>query len=305
MDIRQLEAFLAVVDHGSFSAAAAAMFTVQSNVSTHVARLERELGTTLLDRRERTLTAAGRAVEAKAREIVASLESIPDDLAALEDRTIGHVACGTTPSVGLWILPPALASATELLPDVTISFVEGQSDDLVQRVLGGSLDLAITTGVADPEVERTPLFDEDIVAVVAGNHRLAQANQLVMRDLVDETVLLPRADNPLHRHIAQELERAGLRLPATLEVGSSALVTAMAGAGLGVAVVPATAALSTAAAAPVAATKQFAIADLAPRQVAITTRSGTRASRALAAFSELLESTARARAVEMPGCEAA
>ena len=48
MDLRQLQAFLAVVDHGSFSAAADALFTVQSNVSAHVARLEGELDVKLL-----------------------------------------------------------------------------------------------------------------------------------------------------------------------------------------------------------------------------------------------------------------
>ena len=70
MDLRQLRSFLAVIDNGSFSAAATALFTVQSNVSTHVARLELELGTMLLDRRTRKLTAAGSAVELRSREIV-------------------------------------------------------------------------------------------------------------------------------------------------------------------------------------------------------------------------------------------
>ena len=50
MDLRQLNALLAVADKGSFSGAARALHTVQSNVSTHVARLERELGATLVDR---------------------------------------------------------------------------------------------------------------------------------------------------------------------------------------------------------------------------------------------------------------
>ena len=50
MDLRQLNALLAVAEHGGFSAAARALHTVQSNVSTHVARLEKELGATLIDR---------------------------------------------------------------------------------------------------------------------------------------------------------------------------------------------------------------------------------------------------------------
>ena len=67
MDLRQLNALLAVAEHGSFSAAARALHTVQSNVSTHVARLERELGATLIDRSSGTLTEEGNAVVARAR----------------------------------------------------------------------------------------------------------------------------------------------------------------------------------------------------------------------------------------------
>ena len=50
MDVRQLSALVAIADHGTFSAAARALFTVQSNVSSHIARLEKELGVTLVDR---------------------------------------------------------------------------------------------------------------------------------------------------------------------------------------------------------------------------------------------------------------
>ena len=50
MDLRQLTTLVAIADHGSFSAAARALYTVQSNVSGHIARLERELGVTLVDR---------------------------------------------------------------------------------------------------------------------------------------------------------------------------------------------------------------------------------------------------------------
>ena len=62
MDRKQLRALLAVADHRSFSAAARSLHTVQSNVSTHVARLERELGVTLIDRASNEPTDEGRVV---------------------------------------------------------------------------------------------------------------------------------------------------------------------------------------------------------------------------------------------------
>src|SRR3954468_17327660 len=76
MDLRQLAALAAIADHGSFSAAAKALFTVQSNVSAHVARLERELGVTLVDRSRGCLTEEGEVVVARARAVLNDLNAI-------------------------------------------------------------------------------------------------------------------------------------------------------------------------------------------------------------------------------------
>ena len=85
---------------------------------------------------------------------------------------------------------------------------------------------------------------------------------------------------------------------AGLEVGSSALVSAMAAAGLGVALVPATVVLNV----PELHGVRLAIADLAPREVALTTRAGQAPSAATAVVAEIVARTARAAAESMPGC---
>src|SRR5216683_2251972 len=85
MDLRQLAALVAVAEHRSFSAAADALHTVQSNVSTHVARLEKELGVQLVDRQSGQLTDEGQAVVDRARRIAAELDALVSDVAALRD----------------------------------------------------------------------------------------------------------------------------------------------------------------------------------------------------------------------------
>jgi len=82
MDLRQLRALVAVADHASFSAAARSLHTVQSNVSTHIARLERELGVILVERSTGKLTVEGEAVVERARRIEAELQAIDADLAS-------------------------------------------------------------------------------------------------------------------------------------------------------------------------------------------------------------------------------
>ena len=95
MDLRQLTHLLAVAEHGSFSAAARSLHTVQSNVSTHVARLERELDTVLIDRRSMLPTAEGEAVIERAQRIRAELQALQDDQAerpAIKFGPIGRLS---------------------------------------------------------------------------------------------------------------------------------------------------------------------------------------------------------------------
>src|SRR5947207_2313280 len=82
MDLRQLNALLAVADQGSFTAAADTLDTVQSNVSAHIARLEREVGAVLVDRSTGQLTEEGGAVAARARRVSVELEAVNGDVAA-------------------------------------------------------------------------------------------------------------------------------------------------------------------------------------------------------------------------------
>ncbi len=299
MELRQLQSFLAVVDHGSFSAAAKALFTVQSNVSAHVAKLEAELDALLLDRRTRQLTPAGQIVEARTREIMRQLAAVSDDLASIENRIIGEVVCGTTPSIGLWLIPPTLARAAGELPEVSISVIEAHSGTLVQQLLAGDVDLAITTGTSDPELRSMPLFTEEIVAVLSTDHPFAAKSELTLHDLAQTKLLLPLQDNPLYGHIARAFDENSVPLRSRLQVGSSALVHAMATAHVGVALIPATAAHDRDGADCVIK----AIVDMPPRRVALTTRSATNPTRALAAVAAIIEETAHAASISMPGCQ--
>src|ERR1700681_1241393 len=105
MDVRQLSALLAVDEHGGFSAAADALHTVQSNVSSHVARLERELGVILVDRHAGRLTEEGQVVVAGARRIAGELDGVVADLAALRDEIVGTVRLGMIGTTARWFVP--------------------------------------------------------------------------------------------------------------------------------------------------------------------------------------------------------
>ena len=118
MDLRQLNALLTVAEHRSFSAAARALHTVQSNVSTHVARLESELGSQLIDRSRGELTAEGEIVADRARRILGELRSIELHTAArvcreeasASQKAVEHTASQDTSLVARRPLRPHAAA---------------------------------------------------------------------------------------------------------------------------------------------------------------------------------------------------
>src|SRR4051812_7189654 len=180
MDLRQLNAVVAVADFGSFSAAADALHTVQSNVSTHVARLERELGVTLIDRSDGCrLTEEGQAVVERSRRISAELDALVSDVAALRHEVVGSVRIGMIGTTARWLVPQLLPVMSELHPKVHLIVVDATSPSLEPRLTSGSLDLAVVNLPADPtqrpytpgdELVAQHLFDEDLLLVVPKSH---------------------------------------------------------------------------------------------------------------------------------------
>lgn len=297
MDLKQLEALIAVVDHGSFSAAADALFTVQSNVSAHIAKLEADVDAALIDRRTKTLTPAGQAVTTRARAILRAIGDISDDLASLEDRVIGEVACGVTPAVGPRLLPDALVTARRRYPEVSVTIVEGQSENLSNQVSTDRIDLAIVTGEIDSRFDSTPLFTEQIVAMASPDHRLAAKDRVGIADLAGAELILPLADNPLRGHVIRAFASAGVEPRVGFDVGSSPLAAAMARAGVGVAIVPAGVEVLL----DPSGTWRAPVVDMAPRPVALITRAKWPPRRAVAAFADVVIASARSAAASIPG----
>src|SRR5579862_5749797 len=162
MDLRQLNALVAVADRGGFSAAADALHTVQSNVSAHVARLEHELGATLFDRSAGRLTEEGETVVARARRVQAELDGLVADVVALRSDIQGECRVGLIGTTAQWLVPRLLRLMGDRHPLVHLVIVDATSTSLAPRLVAGALDLAVVNlPVPEPELVSEPLFDED------------------------------------------------------------------------------------------------------------------------------------------------
>jgi DNA-binding transcriptional LysR family regulator len=244
MDLRQLQAFLAVVDHGGFTAAARATHTVQSNVSTHVARLERELDAMLIDRATGRPTQEGEAVLLRVRRIQNELASLESDVSSLRGSPRGVVRVGIIGTTARWLAPILADDLARTAPEIQLVVADGTTRSLTLRVLDGELDLGVVAlPVDDAEVTTSPLFHEDHIVVGPKDHPLVRSGVgVTLADLARYPLLLAAPGTPFRREVEDTFRNAGLRIKARMEVDGLRLLASLAFQGFGVSIVPATAA---------------------------------------------------------------
>ncbi len=244
MDLRQLQAFLAVVEHGGFTAAARATHTVQSNISTHVARLERELEATLIDRSTGRPTEEGDAVLTRVRRIQTELASLQADVSSLRGSPRGTVRIGIIGTTARWLTPLLVETLAVESPDIQLVVTDGTTRSLELRLLDGELDFGLVSlPVEDPEIRTTALFDEDHVVVGPDDHPLAKIQgEVDLAELAKHKLLLAAPGTPFRQEVDETFRAKGLRAHPKLEVDGLRLLASLAFQGFGVAIVPATAA---------------------------------------------------------------
>jgi DNA-binding transcriptional LysR family regulator len=270
MNLHHLQALVGIADHGGFSAAAEAMGTVQSNVSAHVARLEKELGTPLVDRSTGKLTEEGEIVVARTRRMLIELDAMVADVAAMRQEVAGPVRAGMIGTTGRWLVPVLFAFLRDRLPLVQMTVADGTSANLEPRVSSGQLDFAVVAlPVGGDELIATPLFDEDLMLVVREDHPLASATvPLPLHALKELELLLPIPNTALRDDIDLALRRAGVALKPAIELDGIRMIASLTFDGYGPSILPATAV-------PIHMRSQFKLLPLAGlprRQVGVALR---------------------------------
>ena len=241
MDLRQLAALVAIADQGSFSGAAASLHTVQSNVSGHIKRLERELGTTLVDRQTGQLTEEGKAVEGRARAVQAELEAVTADLAALHEQVVGSVRLGMIATTARWLVSLLLNRLAVTHPGVRLVTTEATSSALGLLLASGGLDCAVVNlPLNSPDLKLRPLFDEDIVLLASKDHALATHDHLHVKDLEGFELLLPAPHTGFREELDQAARHAGASLRSSADIDGLRLLSFLTFQGYGPALLPAT-----------------------------------------------------------------
>ena len=243
MDLRQLAALVAVSETGSFSGAARSLHTVQSNISTHIAHLERELGAPLVDRRSGELTPEGKIALQRARHVQQELDALRDDVAALGAEVVGSVRLGCIGTVARWLIPLVLENLSAAHPKVRVVVVDATTSSLVPQLIAGDIDLAVLSiPTLDNDLVDEALFEEDRIVIAPDQHPLAQLTRVSIADLAAYELLLGPPGTAFRDELDAEATRAGVVLRPQAEVDGLRLIATLAFQGYGAAIVPATAA---------------------------------------------------------------
>ena len=298
MDLRQLGHLIAVAEHRSFSAAARALHTVQSNVSTHVAKLEKELGVVLIDRHSMQPTAEGKAVLDRARRIRSELQAIGDDIESMRHEVSGEVRIGCIGTTGRWMATPLLNELDERFPLLRPVLVDATTTSLTPRVLNGDLDMAVVNApVVEAGLESEPLFDEERIIVAPADHPLADRETIDVADLAEYPVMLTPRGTTFRDAIDQELAAAGVRLTAAAEVDGLRLLASLAYQGYAPALLPA----STVSGYPSGDWSLVHVEGLARRSVGLVRNRRTTPSMPIRAAREVVLNVIREIAPRQPG----
>ncbi len=227
MELRDLNYFLACVEHRSVTAAARAIHVAQPTLSHALGRLEREVGVRLLDRRPRDdlrPTAAGRLLLARAQDALAAVTGFAADLAALQGLARGELMVASIQSLNATLLPAPIARFVARYPGVALGVRTHPAEAIAQAVRHGGEEIGFVAG-APPEtltgLSVRRLYQERFVAIIHKSDPLARRRKIAMAALRERALALVPAGTYTATVVHSACERAGFvpRVAVTLDSG--------------------------------------------------------------------------------------
>lgn len=225
MEIGQLRTFLAVLDHGGFSRAAAALKLTQPTVSFHIKSLEESLGVRLLDRsggRVRA-TSAGETLARYAKQIDGLCSEALVKIRLSEDLEAGHLQVAASTIPGEYLLPPLLGEFRRKHPMVRIKMRVSDSEEAISALLSEEYEVAfVGSRAADRRVLYAPFADDEIVVVGPKPNPFAPKGSLTAAELAKAPLVFREQGSGTRRSLGAFAEKHALA--GTLEMGSTEAV---------------------------------------------------------------------------------
>jgi LysR family nitrogen assimilation transcriptional regulator len=237
MNLDQLETFIHVAEHGSFSKAALVLGVAQPSLSRQVRALEIELREPLLLRHGRgvQLTETGRRLLDHCHGILHLVTQAKEDLAARRNEPVGHISIAMTPTLARIHTLPLIRAFRKEMPKARLAIVEGFSTHLTEWLTSGRADVGLLHNPEPlPSLEIKPLREGRLCLVSLATE--APGGPVPLRQLGKYPLVMPARGNTFRRLVESAVAMAGVQLSVEWEVSSIPAILDLVAAGVGHAV---------------------------------------------------------------------
>ncbi len=240
MDFGQVEAFLQVATHRSFSRSAEVLQLTQPSITARIQALERELGEELFERSGRgvRLTDAGNAFRPYAERILQTLQEGRDAVEDVRNVQLGSLRLGSALTISTYVLPKILRSFYQRYPGVDVVIRTGRSEQVLNMLLSDEVQVGLVRSLANVEVETIHIYDDEIVLVCYPAHPFATTGKTTVAAASSEPIVLFDRGSSYYGLINGFFREAGVIPNVAMELDSLEATKRMVEEGLGIALVP-------------------------------------------------------------------
>ena len=197
MDFDQLETFLEVARHTSFSKAAEKRFRTQPAISSQIRALEDEVGAKLFDRSggKVSLTAAGKAFQKYVEETLEARKVMLTTIGEMERVPKGEIVVGANEATCLHVLPEVFAEFKKQYPEVNVGIQRAERGKILESIIDNSVDFGVVSiPVTDNRLTVVQIHRDELVVIAAPNHPLSKlkSKSAAISDVVKFPLLLPK-----------------------------------------------------------------------------------------------------------------
>jgi DNA-binding transcriptional LysR family regulator len=223
MELRDIEYFATIAEHGHLGRAAEALGLSQPALSKSLRRLEKAMQAKLVTRTPKgvELTAEGSTLLSHVRPLRLSLQDVTRNIAELSQGRSGHLRLGSSPGAADFLLPTAFGMLLSGTPNVTVAVTMESEPVMVAALRDGQLDLIVTRLAVPPyeNIIQEHLYDDDFVVYASTAHRLAKVRHVKIADLAQEGWAFPAIDGVVSKRVQRVFEDNDLAPPRVTLVG--------------------------------------------------------------------------------------
>jgi len=243
MDLWQLQIFCKVIELASFSKAGQAIHLSQPTVSSHIKDLEQHIGCPLIDRltRRAVPTKAGELLYSYALRLLALRDETETALAEYQGQYKGRLLIGGSTIPGGYLLPKIIGGFNHIYPNIQISLMIGDSNDIVQQTLSGQIEMGVVGArFSERHLSETVLTNDTLKLIIPPNHHWSNRASIEIDALRQEPMIVRETGSGTLQALTNAIKAKGLSLyyqfHIVAEIGNTAGVIAGIKSGLGVSI---------------------------------------------------------------------